>query len=66
MEQQEPDRLMHGAIGGAVAGIVVVLWFLVMDLIAGNPFDTPARLSSAVLRTEFSGPCTCGGRPKLS
>jgi hypothetical protein len=39
-----------------VAGIVVVLWFLVMDLVAGHPFDTPARLSSAVLRTEFSGP----------
>jgi hypothetical protein len=27
-----------------------------MDLVAGHPFDTPARLSSAVLRTEFSGP----------
>lgn len=57
MEQREqPDRLVHGAIGGAVAGIVVILWFLVMDLVAGHPFDTPARLSSAVLRTEFSGP----------
>ena len=56
MEQREPDRLVHGAIGGAVAGIVVVIWFLVMDMVAGHPFDTPARLSSAVLRTEFSGP----------
>ena len=56
MEQREPDRLIHGAIGGALAGIVVVIWFLVMDMVAGHPFDTPARLSSAVLRTEFTGP----------
>lgn len=56
MEQPEPDRLVHGALAGAVAGIVVVIWFLVMDMVAGHPFDTPARLSSAVLRTEFSGP----------
>ena len=56
MEQREPDRLIQGAIGGAVTGIVVVIWFLVMDMVTGNPFDTPARLSSAVLRTEFTGP----------
>ena len=56
MEQREPDRFVHGAIGGAVAGMVVILWFLVMDFVAGQPFDTPARLSSAVLHAEFSGP----------
>ena len=56
MEQPEPDRFVHGAIGGAVAGFVVILWFLVMDFVAGQPFDTPARLSSAVLHSEFSGP----------
>ena len=59
MEQREPDRLVHGAAGDAMAGIVVVIWFLVMDMVAGNPFDTPARLSSAVLRTEFNGPMPC-------
>lgn len=56
MQQSQPDRLVHGAIAGAVAGIVVVVWFLVMDLVAGHPFDTPAQLSSAVLRVEFSRP----------
>ena len=56
MEQREPDRIVSGAIAGALAGIVVVIWFLVMDVAAGHPFDTPARLSSAVLRIEFSGP----------
>jgi hypothetical protein len=43
-------------VGGIVAGIVVVVWFLVMDLVAVDPFGTPARLSSAVLREEFTRP----------
>ena len=56
MTQAESNRTVHGAVGGGVAGIVVVVWFLVMDLLAGDPFGTPARLSSAVLREEFSRP----------
>jgi hypothetical protein len=42
--------------GGVLAGIVVVVWFVIMDLVAGDPFGTPARLSSAVLREEFTRP----------
>lgn len=56
MTQQESDRIVHGAIGGVIAGVVVILWFFVMDFVAGQPFDTPAHLSSAVLREDFSGP----------
>ena len=56
MKPPQPDRIVHGAVGGVVAGVVVVVWFLVMDLVAGHPFETPARLSAAVLRAEFYGP----------
>ncbi len=56
MTQAESNRAVYGAVGGALAGIVVVVWFLVMDLLAGDPFGTPARLSSAVLREEFTRP----------
>ena len=56
MPQAESDRLVHGAVGGIVAGIVVVAWFFIMDVIAGEPFATPARLSSEVLREDFSRP----------
>jgi hypothetical protein len=56
MTHAESDRVLHGAVGGVLAGIVVVAWFFIMDLIAGDPFGTPARLSSAVLREEFTRP----------
>ena len=56
MTQAESNRTLHGAVGGVVAGIVVVVWFVIMDLVAGDPFGTPARLSSAVLREEFTRP----------
>ena len=56
MTQAESNRVVHGAVGGVLAGIVVVVWFVIMDLVAGDPFGTPARLSSAVLREEFTRP----------
>ena len=56
MTQAESNRVLHGAVGGVLAGIVVVVWFVIMDLLAGDPFGTPARLSSAVLREEFTRP----------
>ncbi len=56
MTQAESNRVVHGAMGGVLAGIVVVVWFVIMDLVAGDPFGTPARLSSAVLREEFTRP----------
>jgi hypothetical protein len=56
MKHAASDRVLHGAAGGALAGIVVIVWFFAMDVVAGTPFDTPARLSSAVLREGFSRP----------
>lgn len=47
--------LAHGAIGGLVAGGVVALWFLGVDLAAGEPFRTPARLAVSLAGGEGIG-----------
>ncbi|MBI4421071.1 MAG: hypothetical protein HY560_09620, partial [Gemmatimonadetes bacterium] len=47
---------MQGAIGGLLAGAVVALWFLVVDLISGNPFLTPTVLGSVVFEQTFAYP----------
>src|SRR5687768_1053671 len=49
MQQSQANALVHGAVGGIVAGLVVALWFLGVDLAAGQPFATPARLADAVI-----------------
>ncbi len=55
MKRPEASALVNGAIGGAIAGVVVVAWFSVVDLAMGNPFHTPARLAGTVLGEEFAG-----------
>ncbi len=56
MERHQSEILAHGVVGGTVAGLVVVLWFLGVDFVSGNPFHTPARLASIVMGEEFTGP----------
>ncbi|HEY3220787.1 MAG TPA: hypothetical protein VGJ80_08645 [Gemmatimonadales bacterium] len=46
--------IVHGVIGGLLAGLVVALWFLVADTVAGHPFRTPALLAGVLLNREFS------------
>jgi len=46
--------IVHGVIGGLLAGFVVALWFLVADTVAGHPFRTPALLAGVLLNHEFS------------
>lgn len=41
--------LAHGAIGGLLAGGVVALWFLGVDLAAGEPLRTPAELALSLV-----------------
>ncbi len=57
MKQSRPGMLLHGVLGGVIAGTVTVIWFLGIDFAAGSPFHTPARLASIVMGEEF------GGRP---
>jgi hypothetical protein len=49
MQRSQSHALIHGAIGGVAAGLIVALWFLLVDLLAGQPFQTPARLADAVI-----------------
>jgi hypothetical protein len=48
MKRPTNELIYHGVIGGIFAGLVVVLWFLVVDSFAGHPFATPAALASAI------------------
>jgi hypothetical protein len=49
------DALMPGAVGGLLAGAVVALWFLGVDLIGGRPLTTPAILGQLILQLpEFN------------
>jgi hypothetical protein len=41
-----------GVIGGILAGAVVAGWFLVVDLVTGQPFQTPRLLAGTILGHE--------------
>jgi hypothetical protein len=48
----QPPRLrtlVHGAVAGILAGLVIAVWFLVVDFAAAEPFHTPATLASAIV-----------------
>lgn len=44
--------IARGAVGGILAGLVVALWFLVVDSFAGQPFRTPLALASALFHRD--------------
>lgn len=56
MKRPINELIAHGVVGGLLAGLVVALWFLVVDSIAGQPFRTPAVLASALTRHEMAAP----------
>jgi hypothetical protein len=41
--------MAEGTDVGIIGGLAVALWFLVLDMIAGNPFQTPSLLGQVVL-----------------
>lgn len=45
--------IVQGVTGGVLAGLVVALWFLVADVLAGHPFRTPALLAGVLLGRDF-------------
>lgn len=49
---QRQDTVLHGAMGGVVAGAVVALWFFLLDFMVGQPLHTPAALAGVVLDVE--------------
>jgi hypothetical protein len=51
----QPDRrrtLVHGAVAGILAGLVVAVWFLVLDLVRAEAFHTPAALASVIVGNQ--------------
>ena len=46
--------LVHGTVGGFLAGLVVVVWFFIVDTIAGFPFLTPRLLAGMLLNQDFA------------
>jgi hypothetical protein len=49
MQRSQSHALIHGAIGGLLAGLVVAIWFLGVDLATGQAFATPTKLANAVI-----------------
>ena len=56
MKRSLHHLITDGVVGGVLAGLVVALWFLVVDSIAGRPFHTPAALASALTRQAVGPP----------
>lgn len=50
--QKRERVLVHGVTAGLLAATALVLWFLVIDLIAGRTLYTPAFLAGALLGIE--------------
>ena len=48
--------VVHGAIGGFLAGAFVALWFFLLDIITRQPFHTPAMLAGVLLGGEAPAP----------
>ena len=56
MKRPVNELIAHGVVGGVLAGLVVALWFLLVDSLAGRPFHTPAVLASALSRQDITTP----------
>src|SRR5207247_5219541 len=56
MKRSLHGLIADGVVGGVLAGLVVALWFLAVDSLAGRPFHTPAALASALTRQEVGPP----------
>src|SRR2546430_15595861 len=56
MKRSIHHLIADGVVGGVLAGLVVALWFLVVDSLAGRPFHTPAVLASALTGYAAAGP----------
>ena len=56
MKRSIHHLIADGVVGGLLAGLVVALWFLVVDSVAGRPFHTPAALAGALTRQPIGPP----------
>ncbi len=54
--QPRSANLVHGAVAGAIAGTVVILWFFTLGVIEGAPLATPTLLASVLLHRDAMTP----------
>lgn len=52
--------LYEGVLAGSIGALVIAVWFLVIDAIAGHPFFTPATLGHGLLTGLGFGPESYG------
>lgn len=53
MKRPLPAVVAQGLVGGILAGLVVTVWFLVVDVAAGRPFRAPTALAAALFHREL-------------
>lgn len=53
MQPRYSSLAIHGAIGGVIAGAVVMGWFFVLDVLASQPLATPTVLASMLLDRDI-------------
>ena len=53
MRRPAREVVIHGVVAGLLAGLVVVLWFLVADTVTAQPFLTPKLLAGMLLNRDF-------------
>lgn len=56
MQRRVSPAVIHGLVGGIVAGAVVALWFYVVDRLTAWPFRTPTVLASVFTGQQVLGP----------
>ena len=52
MKRPLDEVVAQGLVGGVLAGLVVALWFFVVDVVAGEPLRTPALLGYFLFQRE--------------
>ena len=56
MQPRSPRLVIHGVVGGIIAGAVVMVWFFFLDVIAGQPLATPTLLANTLLDRQIVEP----------
>lgn len=54
MEAHDHSAVREGAMAGLLGAVAGAVWFLVLDVAAGRPFNTPSALGKVFLRGDVN------------